>query len=255
MPVMQVIEAQLRLERGPQRRANSVRLLGQRATGPRFTAAVPVRRRRSTSAGLRRTTFAPVPPPTADRICRRFSRTVHGLVVSRSSMRNGRGSIVAVCASAAASAARSAGPTGATLQRPGRGTSTSSAEPVAISQMRAVPSRPAVARRRPPGAKHIAVIPCTWAGQARVCVQPDGSRSRTTPSVPPIASVPSAGLKARILARHSQLVMVSRCLPRSGSQILIVPSATAVASRPDCGLNAAACTTPEQFAGRPKATP
>jgi hypothetical protein len=34
-----------------------------RATGPRFTAAVPVRRRRSTSAGLRRTTFAPVPPP------------------------------------------------------------------------------------------------------------------------------------------------------------------------------------------------
>ena len=33
------------------------------ATGPRFTAAIPVRRRRSTSAGLRRTTFAPVPPP------------------------------------------------------------------------------------------------------------------------------------------------------------------------------------------------
>ena len=126
MPVMQVIEAQLRLERGPQRRANSVRLLGQRATGPRFTAAVPVRRRRSTSAGLRRTTFAPVPPPTADRICRRFSRTVHGLVVSRSSMRNGRGSIVAVCASATASAARSAGPTGATLP----------AAPVSIGRLR-----------------------------------------------------------------------------------------------------------------------
>jgi hypothetical protein len=96
------------------------------ATGPRFTAAVPVRRRRSTSAGLRRTTFAPVPPPTADCICRRFSRTVHGLVVSRSSMRNGRSSIVAVCASATAPAARSARPTGAILP----------AAPVSIGRLR-----------------------------------------------------------------------------------------------------------------------